>query len=314
MIDLQKKIFITGVTWFIWANLLRRVISLWAKNVHVLVRKDSDMSRIQDIREQATLHYFSLEDRDATIEHISKISPEIVYHIAAAGTAVGRVPLSLDDLMATNTLGSIHLMDACHQTGVCEIFIHTGSSSEYGQKDIPMREDDVIEPNNLYGLSKAGATHYARYLGRQKWFPIATYRIFAAYGQYEDRKRLIPTLLDAYMNWVSPKLSSPDSVRDFIHIDDIVSAYLEGDRAIASPGEIINIATGKQYRISEVVETIKSILHSSIEPIYGDRPLHQIEPTSWVADITKMREILHIAPKTLEEGLTSTLQWIKNPL
>ena len=126
------------------------------------------MSRIQDIREQVTFHYFSLEDRGVTLKEISEISPEIVYHVAAAGTAVGRVPLSLDDLISTNTFGSIHLMDACHETGSCEIFIHTGSSSEYGRKDIPMREDDVIEPNNLYGLSKAGATHYATYLGRQK--------------------------------------------------------------------------------------------------------------------------------------------------
>ena len=158
------------------------------------------MSRIQDIQEQVVLHHFSLEDREATLEHILEISPEIVYHVAAAGTAVGRAPLGLDSLIETNTLGSIHLMDACHETGICEIFIHTGSSSEYGRKDIPMREDDLIEPNNLYGLSKAGATHYATYLGRQSGFPIATYRIFAAYGQYEDPKRLIPTLLDAYMS------------------------------------------------------------------------------------------------------------------
>lgn len=55
-------------------------------------------------------------------------------------------------------------MDASYEIGMCEIFVNTGSSSEYGQKDIPMKESDPIEPNNLYGISKAAATHYAVYL------------------------------------------------------------------------------------------------------------------------------------------------------
>jgi FlaA1/EpsC-like NDP-sugar epimerase len=71
-----------------------------------------------------TLHFFSLEDREETLENIKKIQPHIIYHIAAMGTAVGRAPFSIDELIATNTLGSIHLMDAAVEIG-CECFVNT---------------------------------------------------------------------------------------------------------------------------------------------------------------------------------------------
>lgn len=124
----------------------------------------------------------------------------------------------MEDLISANVLGTVHLIDAAVATGTCEIFVNTGSSSEYGIKDISMSENDVLEPVNLYGISKAAATNYATLIGKQKKFPIVTYRIFSAYGPYEDHKRLISTLLRSYICNISPELSSPLSVRDFIYI------------------------------------------------------------------------------------------------
>jgi len=96
-----------------------------------------------------------------------------------------------------------------------------------------------------------------------------TYRVFAAYGPYEDPKRLIPTLLSAYRENLIPKLSSPDSVRDFIYIDDIISAYLMADNAVKHPGDIINLGTGMQYNIADVVSILKKIFMTDLSPEYG---------------------------------------------
>ena len=71
-----------------------------------------------------TLHFFPLENREETLENIKKIQPQIIYHIAAMGTAVGRAPFSIDELIAANTLGSIHLIDAAVEIG-CECFVNT---------------------------------------------------------------------------------------------------------------------------------------------------------------------------------------------
>jgi nucleoside-diphosphate-sugar epimerase len=147
--------------------------------------------------DRITLHNFSLENRVETLQNIQEIHPQIIYHLAAAGTAIGRIPLAIDDLIQMNTLGSIHLIDAAVEIG-CECFVNTGSSSEYGQKNAPMSEDDIVEPNNLYGISKAAVTQYASFIGKSKNFPIFTYRLFSVYGPLEDPSKLISTLIENY--------------------------------------------------------------------------------------------------------------------
>ena len=303
MIDLKKRIFITGVTGFVGANIMHRLVSLWASDLHVLVRKNSDLSRIESIKDKLSIHRFSLEDRLETFEYIQKIRPQIIFHTAAAWTAVGRTPLTIDSLIETNSIGSVNLMDASFETGICEIFVNTGSSSEYWQKDVPMKETDSIEPNNLYGISKVMATHYAVYLWKQKQFPIVTYRIFAAYWPLEDSKRLIPTLIDSFDKNIVPNLSTPHSVRDFIYIDDIVSSYLESDRAIKKQGDIINLGTGIQTSIGEVVRILQEISGKKLEPNYGFHGMNQLEPKVWCSDNTKMKNILWIVPRSLENWL-----------
>lgn len=303
MIDLKKRIFITGVTGFVGANILHRLVSLWASDIHVLIRKSSDLSRIDSIKGKITIYTFSLEDRSETFKYIQKIWPQIVFHIAAAWAAVWRIPLNIDSLIQTNSIGSMNLMDASFSAGMCEIFVNTGSSSEYWQKDTLMKEGDSIEPNNLYGISKATASHYAVYLWKQKKFPIVTYRIFAAYWSYEDSKRLIPTLVDAFHNNIAPNLSTPYSVRDFIYIDDIVSAYLEADVAIKNQWDIINLGTGIQTSIGEIVGILQDITGKKLEPNYGSYQINQFEPKVWCSDNRKMKNILWIVPRSLKDWL-----------
>lgn len=312
MIDLKKRIFITWATWFVGANVLHWLLSLWASDIHILIRADSDLSRIYSIMNQVKVHTFSLGDREETLKNIWEIKPQIIFHIAAAGTAVWRAQLNIDDLIYFNSLGSIHLIDASIAVGTCEVFVNTGSSSEYGQKEEAMSESDMIEPNNLYGISKAVATHYATYVGKQKLLPIVTYRIFAAYWPYEDTKRLIPTLVRSCIDGISPALSSPYSVRDFIYVWDIVLAFLESDMAMKHGWDIINLGTGSQTSVGEIVDILKSITGKSLNPTYWSKQIYQLEPQIWLADNTKMKKILWVSPIPLEDGLEKLLQYIKN--
>jgi len=63
-----------------------------------------------------------------------------------------------------------------------------------------MNENDVLEPNNDYGITKAAATLYCSYIGNKEELPIYTFRLFSVYGYCEERRRLIPTLILNYLN------------------------------------------------------------------------------------------------------------------
>ena len=86
---------------------------------------------------------------------ISSIKPDIIYHTATYG---GR-PNQKDTIgiMQTNLIGTINLIKACKKSSF-DIFVNTGSSSEYGIKEKNMHEDDFLEPVNDYGVSKSAAT------------------------------------------------------------------------------------------------------------------------------------------------------------
>jgi nucleoside-diphosphate-sugar epimerase len=92
-----------------------------------------------------------------------------------------------------------------------------------------MREDDLLDPNNEYGVTKSAATLYCSYFGKKEQLPVYTFRLFAVYGYLEDATRLIPSIMTSYAQSKSPSLSRPTSVRDFIFIEDVVQYYLHVD-------------------------------------------------------------------------------------
>ena len=101
------------------------------------------------------------------------------------------------------------LLDACAEAGV-EAFVYTGSSSEYGYKDHPPREDEMLEPNSHYAITKAAATHYCQFVAVQHDINAIAVRLYSIYGPFEDPSRLMPTLIDHGLRGTLPPLVSPD--------------------------------------------------------------------------------------------------------
>jgi nucleoside-diphosphate-sugar epimerase len=146
--------------------------------------------------------------------------------------------------------------------------------------------------------------------------PIVTMRLFAVYGYFEEKERLIPTIIKSCLTDTELKLSSPHSVRDFIFIEDVIAAYLAAIKRIQKiKGEIFNIGSDRQNTIDETVNIIKKITHSTIKPQYGQIEMAQYEPKNWVADISKIKNKLGWQPKyNLRGGLEKNIEWFKKNL
>ena len=143
--------------------------------------------------------------------------------------------------------------------------------------------------------------------------PILTMRPFAVYGYFEEKERLIPTVIKSCLTNKELKLSSPISVRDYIFIEDVISAYLTIIENIQKiKGEIFNHGAGIQTTIDDIVNLIKKITQSNVKPQYGKIEPAQYEPKSWRADISKIKNILNWQPRyNLEEGLKKDIEWFR---
>ncbi|MBY9086499.1 NAD-dependent dehydratase, partial [Paenibacillus sp. HN-1] len=111
----------------------------------------------------------------------------------------------------------------------------------------------------------------------------------------EDPSRLYPSIVEKLLNNESPKLSKPDSVRDFISIEEVVDIYLKIVNTNYPSGEIINVGTGKQRTIEQFYNDIaKHMGKEHIQPTWSAAASRMFEPIMWEADVTKLRSILSL--------------------
>ena len=308
MISRWKRILITWWAGFIWSYLVRKLVNLGFSDIHLILRYESDTWRINDILSKLHIHYWSLTDSVFVEKCVYDSKPDVIYHLAAHWVSGERS--SIVDLFNNNINWTINLISACEKVWF-EYFVNTWTNFEYWEKKNPFSESDVLEPNNEYAVSKASTTLYASCVWKNKWLPIYTYRLFSLYWPYETSVRLIPSLMLSYIKNIQPHLSKPDFVRDFIYIDDVTNYYLNVDLIEWDFWWIYNIWTWKQYSIWEIVDYIKDISNSTIEPIYGTMPTKRKELWMYMADTNKLYKTFNIKQRTIFEWLEETYERFK---
>ncbi|MBC2856157.1 SDR family NAD(P)-dependent oxidoreductase [Cetobacterium sp. 2A] len=306
---MKEKILITGATGFIGANLARRLLKE-DYEVNILTRETSNMWRLKDIYLNLVDWKVDLNEREKLKNIIKKIRPDYIIHLAIYG---GR-PNEKDTkkIMESNLQGTINLVDACKEINY-KIFINTGSSSEYGKKDKPMREIDICEPTNIYGIAKVGATLYCNYIANRDNKNIGTLRLFSPFGDYEDKGRLFPDIIVNALKNKDIELANPNSVRDFISIQETIDLYLKIIKEnLNIKGEIFNCAYGEQHSVEYVANKIIEITNTASKLKFGAILGRDSDTTSWVGDISKAKDKLGWSPKSkFEDSLVEVCNWFK---
>lgn len=309
----MKKALITGGGGFIGANFIYKFLDL-GYDVNLIEKQGVNFWRLEKIKNKIKINYIDLKNYNKLEAFILKLKPQIILHFATYGVYQAKQQ-DTKKIIDANLLGTVNLVNACNKIKF-ECFINTGSNSEYGIKDKPMKENDLLEPNNLYGIAKAASTLYCQYMAKKLDLPIVTTRIFSPYGYFEEKDRLIPTIIKSCLKNNELTLSFPGSVRDFIFVEDIIRAYLaiiENIRKVK--GEIFNVGTGVQTTIDEMVNIIKEITRSTTKPKYGKIKPAQTEPKNWLADISKIKKMLNWQPEhNLRGGLEKDVKWFKENL
>lgn len=308
----DETYFVTGATGFLGSCLVRQLVSQ-GKEVSIIVRDRKLNWRLQDIANQ--LRIFECDLRDPKLlQVVDKVKPDYIFHFAAYGALSSQS--DAEKMIDVNIKGTLNLLHAVKQNAF-KLCINTGSSAEYGIKNEPMKESDVLEPINDYGVVKAATTLLCQKEAVRSNLPINTLRLFSPYGYFEEQNRLIPWIITHALRDRPFALASPDNVRDFIFVEDVIHAYIQATKVAVKPGEVLNIGGGTQYSVSEVVQIVQDIIGKDIKPLWGEKDglSRQIEPVTWQADIVKSKDLLGWEPKhTLREGLTKTIAWFRKNL
>lgn len=300
---------VTGAGGFVGANLLRRLLGDGHRVTGVL-QPGGDAWRVAGVDGDARLVEVDLLEDGAIRRLMEETRPDWVFHLAAYGAYSWQNDARR--MMATNVGGTVALVDACRQVG-CQAFLHAGSSSEYGFKDHPPSEEEALEPNSAYAVSKASATMYCRQTARTERFPAVTLRLYSVFGPYEDPRRLVPTLVVNSLRDSLPPLVNPSVARDFVWVDDVTEAFvLAAGNASRHRGAVYNVGSGVQTTVGELVQRARRVLRVKAEPEWGSMAERAWDTSCWVADPSRIGEDLGWEPRTdLDEGLGRMVAWLK---
>jgi dolichol-phosphate mannosyltransferase len=248
-----------------------------------------------------------LRDAEAVESAVAQVKADWVFHLAAYGAyAVQQRAL---EMVATNVSGTINMLDSCSRAG-CQAFVQAGSSSEYGYKDHPAEEGEVVQPNSAYAVTKAAATHYCQLVGRTRGLNTTTLRLYSIYGPYEEPTRLLPALMVHGLRRQLPPLVSAQTARDFTFVDDAVEAMLVAARAEGQPGAVYNVCTGRQSTLRDLVALVRQLMNISAEPQWATLDPRPWDTDVWVGSPRAIRETLGWqAACGLRDGLLKTIDW-----
>lgn len=305
----NKSVLITGGAGFIGANLTRRLIKL-NLNVNLLIRPSANLFRLSDILSRIKIHETDILNKQALSKRIKAINPSIIIHLATYTKY--RNQKDYEQMVETNINGTLNLLNACNNINY-DVFINTGSSSEYGTKNNPMKEVNLLEPISFYAATKASATLLCQVFAKEYRKPIVTLRPFSVYGPFEEKDRFIPVIIKAIIKNKPINLTPGKQRRDFIYIDDVVDIYIKTMKKRKTlSGEILNMGTGQEYTNDEVVQTLFKVTGEKVPVKKGAFPKRIWDTPHWVADISKTKTMLNWKPKfTLEKGLQETYNWLR---
>ncbi|MCX5863191.1 MAG: NAD-dependent epimerase/dehydratase family protein [Desulfomonile sp.] len=306
----MAEILITGAAGFVGNNLARHLLNS-GHEVNLLLREDYAQWRIKGISDHVRICALDLCDSERLNQVVRRVRPEWIFHLAAHGQYSYQT--DAEKILQTNLIGTANLVRACLGVGF-EVFVNTGSSSEYGLKDHAPAETEFLEPNSFYAVTKASATLFCSYTARISGLRIPTLRLYSVYGPYEEPSRLMPTLILHGLENKLPPLVDPDIARDFIYVDDVVQAYvLAATLRDQEVDAVYNVGTGVQTTLRHVVEITHQVLNITNEPVWGSMPNRTWDTSTWVANSNRIREALGWKPMySFEQGFSRMVEWFRS--
>jgi CDP-paratose 2-epimerase len=333
----RPYILITGGAGFIGTNIARRYL---AENQPVHIFDNLGRSGVErNVNELQHRYPGLVQFTKADVRERSAVGKAVsgagaVYHLAAQVA----VTTSLDDPLAdlaTNLMGTLHVLEAIRSAAAKPPLLFTSTNKVYGRlasvdlAERPTRHEPVdaslsrlgaderqpLEFLSPYGCSKGSADQYVLDYARSFGIQAAVFRMSCIYGPYqlgsEDQGWVAHFLRQALKGEPITIYGDGKQVRDLLFVEDLVDAMrLVQDNMPIAAGEAFNLGGGPENSSSliELIGELELLTGSSITIDHG--PERLADQRWFVADTSKIRKLLGWSPRTgIREGLGALQNW-----
>lgn len=305
------RYLITGGAGFIGSSLSR---SLLSDGHEVVIADNLSTGKTSNVPRGATL----IECDLSAPEGVARLPQErfdAIAHLAAQSSGyIGQKNPYAD--MQANVGSTMLLAPWCLENGTRR-FIYTSSMTVYGRQAAePLDEEVACTPVSHYGASKLASENYLRIFSDEGLSPTSL-RLYNVYGPGQDLGNIYQGMVSIYLAYLMkgeelPVTGAFDRYRDFVYIDDVVSAIRRALDCEATPSLAYNVGTGVKTTVREVIDALIRSL-----PLPADHPVRECAGTKSdlfgsVAKIDRISEELGWRWETaLEGGLRNMVDWAK---
>ena len=314
-----KKALVTGAGGFVGSHLVEALLKRGAK-VRALVHYNSrnDWGMLEEVTtgrlDQIEVVAGDLRDADCVREALR--DQQVIFHL---GALIG-IPYSYvnpRDVVDTNVSGTLNVLAAALDSEVGKV-VHTSTSEIYGTAQyVPMDEQHPVNPQSPYAASKSGADHLALSFHRSFDLPVGIIRPFNIYGPRQSARAVIPCIITQALLKKKIQLGSVYPTRDLTFVKDAVEGFIDFAECEKTFGEVVNLGSGYEVSINEVVELVSDCLGRRIQV---QREKTRIRPEKseverLFSDSGKAKRLFGWHPGTdLKRGLEKTIEWFEKNL
>lgn len=254
--------------------------------------------------------------RDSLLVRKAIEGKDVVFHLAA----LIAIPFSYtapEAYVDTNIKGTLNVLNSAKEERLKRLLI-TSTSEVYGTaKYVPIDENHPYQGQSPYAATKIGADRLAESYYKSFGVPLTIVRPFNTYGPRQSARAFIPTIISQLLDKKdSISLGNINSTRDLVYVKDTIEGFFRISNIEETIGKEINIATGKEYSIKFVLDTIIKKINPDVKIIIDPS---RIRPeNSEVERLCGSNNLLNKytgwVPKVeLEYGLDETIDWFKKP-
>ena len=314
---MNKKILITGGCGFIGLNFVNYILKNKKKiSLRILDnfsnKNKKRVSKILDaigFKETEGCQIIEGDIRDKKICKKSLEGVDEVVHLAA-NTGVNQSMKDPISDLNNNILGTLNLLECSRNTNI-EHFVMASSGAPIGLGHPPFNEKKLPKPISPYGASKLSAEAYCHVYSKSFGIKTTILRFSNVYGPYSFHKT---SVISSFLKNIILKkqitiFGNGSQTRDFIYVDDLISAIVQSSRNKESGG-IYHIATQKESSINRIIQILKKEFHEkedySINVKKLDKRIGDVQRN--FATINKAKKNLKFKPKiSLVCGIRKTI-------
>ncbi|MCL5111152.1 MAG: NAD-dependent epimerase/dehydratase family protein [Chloroflexi bacterium] len=312
----ERTALVTGCAGFIGGYLCERLLAEGYRVVGI----DNETTGFR-ANVPAAVEYLPGDIRDeGVLAEAFGRSLDVVLHAAAQVSNIKSFGDPQSDL-DVNVRGTLGVLGKCLAHRVPRL-LYASSMAVYGEPaQVPTPETAPCLPLSYYGIGKFAAERYVQQTARRTdldfAFNVTSFRMFNVYGPRQSLTNPYQGVISVFVaNLLQGEpiilYGSGRQSRDFVYIDDIVDAWLA---AIAEPrtyGEAINLGTGSDVSIQQLIDTVTEIFGRKGDYPIERRPTLSGDQFRIAADIAKARELLGWTPRVkFAAGLARTVEWAR---